>query len=156
MHSPLFTLQSLLSTHGAGQVAGGTLAGLVAGLFRRTGSLANPFGLRGPRSLMNFSSQGSLRCICGTVHRDGTMPDRRQFCRSCGCEVVAQNPEMLTKQLSRKEIAQMTRTLHRAAMRASHLELPPSITTIDELHRYLESSEPKNNRTPPTRPTTTP
>jgi len=102
---------------------------------------------------MNFSSQGTLRCICGNEHREGAIADRRHFCRSCGCEVVHQDPAMLDKQISRKEITQMTRSLRRAALRASHLELPSSVTTIDELHRYLESSEPKNNRTPPTRPT---
>jgi hypothetical protein len=155
MFSPtsLFGVQSLFSSHaGVVPMAGGAITGLAVAVFRGSGLLANPFGLRGARSLMNFSSQGTLRCICGIQHREGGIPDRRQFCRSCGCEVVRQDAAMLDKQLTRREIAEMTRSLQRAASRASHLDLPPSVTTIDELHRYLASSEPKNPRTPPTRP----
>jgi len=98
---------------------------------------------RDSRSLMNFSSHGSLHCICGTQHPQGLLADRRQVCRTCGCEVVAQNPAMLDKQLSPKEIRAMTRSLRLAAIRASHLQLPPSITTVEELHRYLSLSETK-------------
>ena len=58
------------------------------------------------------------------------------------------NEEMLNKYLSPKEIKAMTKSLRRAAIRASHLELPPSITTVEELHRYLDTSEPKDPRTP--------
>jgi len=156
MYSPMSLegLQTILVSHSTVvPVAGGAFAGLALAVFRRTGSLAIPFGVRDSRSLMNFSSLGTLRCVCGSQHREGAIADRRHFCRDCGCEVVAQNREMLSKELSRRDIKQMTRSLRRAARRASHLEIPPSITTVDELHRYLDSSEPKDHRTPPTQPT---
>jgi hypothetical protein len=134
-------------------IIGGIVTGLSFALFRgRIGGL-RPFGERTSESLMNFSSLGTLRCICGAKHTTQGEPDRRQFCRSCGCEVVGQDPALLEKQYSKHEIKEMTRTLRQAAIRASHLELPPSITNVEELKRYLESSEEKSPRTPPTRPT---
>lgn len=109
-------------------------------------------GSRESDSLMNFSSLGTLRCICGAQHTGGAGADRRQFCRRCGCEVAATNTAMVDKQLSKREIKAMTASLRRAAIRASHLELPPTITTISELHEYLESSEPRTLRTKSTSP----
>ncbi len=156
MITPFDLLQDLRTTLSARStllpVTGGVMCGVAVAIFR--GGIARILpSARDSESLMNFSSQGSLRCVCGAKHPEGLLADRRQFCRSCGCEVVAPNEEMLNKELSTKEIKAMTRSLRRAAIRASHLELPPSITTVEELHRYLESSEPKNDRTPPTRPT---
>jgi len=146
----LFDLPAILTTRAALPVTGGLMAGFAVAFFR--GSLGQRLGLFGNResdSLMNFSSMGTLRCICGTSHPEGVSLDRRQICRSCGCEVVASNTTMLDKQLTHKEIKAMTASLRKAAIRASHLELPPTITTIEELHRYLDSSEAKTPRMPP-------
>jgi hypothetical protein len=155
MYSPfaLLDLRSAFSAHSTLlPVAGGVMCGFAFAIFR--GGIARILpSSRDSQSLMNFSSRGTLRCVCGVQHPEGMLADRRQFCRSCGCEVVAPNEEMLNKYLSPKEIKAMTKSLRRAAIRASHLELPPSITTVEELHRYLDSPEPKNERTPPTRPT---
>jgi len=122
------------------------MTGFALALFR--GSIGRLFlmGGRDSDSLMNFSSMGTLRCICGEQHPAGVAADRRQFCRSCGCEVVATNTNMVDKHLSKREIKAMTSSLRRAAMRASHLELPPTITTINELYEYLDSSEPRTMR----------
>jgi len=122
------------------------MTGFAIALFR--GSIGRLFvGSRESDSLMNFASLGTLHCICGEQHPAGAKADRRQFCRRCGCEVVATNAAMVDKHLSKREIKAMTTSLRRAAIRASHLELPPMITTISELHEYLESSEPKSIRT---------
>jgi len=156
MHSPLalLELQSLLFSHTAIiPVAGGAFAGVPFALFRRPLAHFRPFGVRESESIMNFSSLGTLRCICGAEHMENALVDRRQFCRSCGCEVVATNPALLDKQLTKQEIVEMTRSLRHAAIRAAYMELPPSITTVEELHRYLDSSEPKSSRTPPTQST---
>ncbi len=132
-------------------VAGATVAGISFLLFR--GKLANirPFGVSNSESIMNFSSLGTLRCVCGAEHQEGAAADRRSFCRSCGCEVVAPNRSMLQKQLTSREIKHLTRSLRQAAIRASHLQLPPSITTVEELHRYLDTNHaiPSRNMPPP-------
>jgi hypothetical protein len=126
-------------------VTGGVMTGLAIALFR--GSIGRLFtGSRESDSLMNFASLATLRCICGEQHPADVKADRRQFCRRCGCEVVATNTAMLDKHLSKREIKAMTSSLRRAAIRASHLELPPTITTVSELHEYLESSEPRSIR----------
>ena len=155
--NPPFSLQevrSLFSAHAALiPVTGGIMTGLAFAIFRGTvGRFFMP-GVKESRSLMNFSQLGTLKCICGEKHPAGVAVDRRQFCRSCGCEVMATNTSQLDRHLSPREIKAMTESLRRAAIRASHLELPPSITTIDELHRYLDSPEPKSTRTPPSQPT---
>jgi hypothetical protein len=151
MFSPfaLIDLHTVLTTRAAlVPVTGGVMAGFAIALFR--GSLGRlPLFTKEP-SLMSFASLGTLRCICGEKHPEGVAADRRQFCRSCGCEIVATNTAMLDKHLTKREIKAMTASLRNAAMRASHLELPPTITTIDELHRYLDSPIPKMPRTPPT------
>jgi len=132
-------------------VTGAVVATFAFALFRgRIGRLL-PFG-KEQGSLMNFSSMGTLRCICGETHPKGVGVDRRQFCRSCGCEVAATNSTLFDKHLTQKEIETMTSSLQIAAMRASHLELPPTITTIEELQRYLDTPLPKIPRTPPTSP----
>ena len=134
-------------------VTGGVMTGFAIALFR--GSIGRLFlmGNRESDSLMNFASLGTLRCICGEQHPAGVSADRRQFCRRCGCEVAATNTTMVDKHLSKREIKAMTSSLRRAAIRASHLELPPTITTISELHEYLESSEPKSIRVKTKQPT---
>ena len=139
----LVDLQTLLTTRGAVlPITAGVLCGVAYVMFR--GTIARILvGGRDSRSLMNLSANGSLRCVCGAQHPEGVGADRRQYCRNCGCEVVAQNEAMLDRQLSPKEIKAMTRSLRVAAIRASQLELPPSITTVEELHRYLGSSQKK-------------
>jgi len=152
MFSPLalFDLPALLTTHAAlAPVTGGVMTGFAFALFRGSLGRLFLFGNRESDSLMSFSSMGTLRCICGEKHPESVSMDRRQFCRSCGCEVVASNTTMLDKHLSRREIKAMTASLRRAAIRASHLELPPTITTVEELYRYLDGSEPKSSRTSP-------
>jgi hypothetical protein len=116
-------------------------------LFR--GSIGRLFHMdtRESDSLMNFSSMGSLRCICGEQHPAGVAADRREVCRQCGCAVVATNSTMVDQQLSKREIKAMTSSLRRIASRVSHLELPPTVTSISELHKYLESSAPRTLRT---------
>jgi hypothetical protein len=134
-------------------VTGGVMTGFAIALFR--GSIGRLFhaGTRESDSLMNFSSMGTLRCICGEQHPAGVAADRRQFCRQCGCEVVAMNTTMVDKHLSKREIKEMTSSLRRVASRASHLELPPTISSISELHEYLESSAPRTLRTKSRQPT---
>ena len=149
MYSPLalLDLRAFLTTRTTLiPVTGGVMAGFAMALFR--GSIGRLFlmGNRDSDSLMNFASMGTLSCICGERHPAGLKADRRQFCRRCGCEVAAMNQAMLDKHLSKREIRQMTTSIRRAAIRASHLELPPTITTVSELHEYLESAEPKTVR----------
>ncbi len=115
-------------------VAGGALAGTAFALFRSPDS---PFRQQESESLMNFSSLGKLRCICGTSHLHKMEADRREFCRTCGCEVPEVDPSLLDRQVSRREARQLTRDLRSAARRAGHLELPASITSIAELQAYL-------------------
>jgi hypothetical protein len=53
--------------------------------------------------------------------------------------------------LTAREIKRLTRSLRRAAARANHLELPPTITTIEALHRYLDANhDPSLNTAPAT------
>lgn len=146
--------RTLLTAHAAlVPVTGGIMTGLAFAIFRGTvGRFFMP-GVKESKSLMNFAQLGTLKCVCGEKHPAGVCVDRRQFCRSCGCEVVATNTSQLDRHLSPREIKVMTESLRRAAMRASHLELPPSITTIDELYQYLQSPEPKSNRMQPAQPT---
>ena len=155
MVSPLalIDLHSVLTARAALiPVTGGVMTGFTVALFRgRLGRILFA-GKSDSDSLMNFASSGTLHCICGEQHPQGMSRDRRQFCRSCGCEVVASNAAMLDKHLSKKEIKSMTVSLRRAAMRASHLELPPTITTVQQLNSYLASSEPREPRLSVARP----
>ena len=128
------------------------MTGFAIALFRGSIGRLLLLGTRDSDSLMNFSSMGTLRCICGQQHPAGVKADRREFCRRCGCEVAATNSSMVDKHLSKREIKAMTSSLRRAAIRASHLELPPTITTISELHEYLECSSPKSVRTKTSQP----
>ena len=151
MHFPLalFDLRAILTAHASLMpVAGGVMAGLTFALFRGSLGRLFLFGNRESQSLMTFSSLGTLRCICSEKHPEDVTGDRRQFCRSCGCEVVVSNTRLLDKHLTRKEIKAMTASLRNAAVRASHLELPPTIATVEELHRYLETPEAKTPRVP--------
>jgi hypothetical protein len=127
-------------------VAGLVLCGVAVALFRGSLNRIWPLSNQNSKSLMNFSSLGTLRCVCGAQHPNALGADRRQFCRSCGCEVIATDAAALDRKLSSRDIKSMTRSLRKAAVRASHLELPPAITTVDELHLYLENSEPKARR----------
>lgn len=124
-------------------VAGGAFAGLAFALFRIPN---NPFRQRESESLMNFSSLGKLRCICGTSHLQTTRADRREFCRSCGCEVVQADQSLLDRQISQTQARQLTRELRDAARLASRLELPASITCIAELQAYLATDTVKTRR----------
>ncbi len=139
----LFEMRIIVASHSAllavAAVAGsGSAVALLAGpLFR-----LRPFGVREHESIMNFSSLGTLRCICGAENGKEEVVDRRQFCRACGCEVVAANAKGLDQLLTRAEIKQRTRTLREAAIRARYRELPPSITSITELNRYLADCKP--------------
>jgi hypothetical protein len=128
-------------------------SGLVVVLVRSTWVRHRVLGMPEKSSLMDFSALGTLQCICGSVQANSLKPDRRQFCRNCGCEVVARDTSLLIKQLSAQEIRSITRTLRQAATRASELEIPPNITTIAELQEYLKSEEkkkPRNSSPPPT------
>jgi hypothetical protein len=106
-------------------------------------------------SIMNFSQLGILRCICNEEQPENLLMDRRQFCRSCGGEVVEQNDAMLSKQLSAQEILQMTRNLRKAGVRARNLQVPSTVTDIHELNAWLDSDSPKDPRIPPSRTSTT-
>lgn len=143
------SLQSLLSHRAALPVAGGAFAGLAFALFRAP---LRPFGIRESESLMNFSSLGSLRCICGTSHPEVMTSDRREFCRSCGCEVVETDESLLNKQISKAEAHVLTRELRQAAIRASWLQLPASITSVAELHKYLAGDSKKMLKVMPPKP----
>jgi len=134
-------------------VTGGIMTGIAFALYRGTLGRLFTSEVKDSDSLMNFSRLGTLKCVCGETHPESISADRRQFCRSCGCEVMATNSAQLDRHLSPKEIKAMTRSLRLAAVRASHLELPPTVTSIEELHQYLNSTEPKAPRTPPSRPT---
>ncbi len=140
----LFSLQNLLSAHSALLPLSGTFClGVAATLFRAP---LRPFGLRESESLMNFAGSGALHCHCAADHGQETRPDRRQVCRSCGCEVAAVDPLMLEKPLSADEIRRMTRSLRQAAIRASNLQLPPSVSSISQLNTYLASDVLKQIR----------
>ena len=134
-------------------VTGGIMTGIAFALYRGTLGRLFASDVKDSDSLMNFSRLGTLKCVCGETHPDSVPADRRQFCRSCGCEVMATNSAQLDRHLSPKEIKAMTRSLRLAAIRASHLELPPTVTTIEELHQYLNSPTPKTPRTPPSHTT---
>lgn len=152
MFSPLALakLHSLSSLHaGLIPAACGSIMGLAA-IFRGTLANLHLFGPRESQSIMNFSPLGTLRCICGEEHEGPA--ERRHFCRSCGCEVVATNPALLYKELTRAEIRSMTKSLRQAAIRAENLELPSTVTSVGELHRYLRTPERKESRTPPRPP----
>jgi hypothetical protein len=133
-------------------VTGAAFATLAFTIFRKPLARLRLFDTSESESIMNFSSLGTLRCVCGAAYQEGLAPNRRRFCRICGCEVVKQNREMLEKRLTPREIEQLTLRLRRAAIRSRSLELPPSITDIDELHRFLGSYEdiPSRNVPPPT------
>ncbi len=156
MYSPLalLDLPALLANRAALiPVTGGIMIGLAFAIYRGTLGRLFASSVKDSESIMNFSPLGTLKCVCGEKHPAGVAVDRRQFCRSCGCEVMATNIAAVDRHLSQREIKAMTNSLRRAAIRASHLELPPTITTIDELHQYLNSPEPKVPRTPPTHST---
>ena len=143
----LTDLQSFLLAHSGllpmiGFVASGCAVLLLRGPITRLRTADIPEH----ESIMNFSSLGTLRCICGSDHADQPDVDRRQFCRSCGCEVVTQDLRMFERELSRREIQQKARSLRKAAIRARYRDLPPSITSVAELNRYLEGSETSQGR----------
>jgi hypothetical protein len=132
-------------------VTGLTCSGLAIALLRAPLDL-RPFGISESESIMNFSSLGTLRCVCGAEHAENPTADRRQFCRSCGCEVIETDRRLLQKELTPKEIRAMTRQLRTAAIRARNLDLPPSITSIEDLNRYLAGSPSSSKLAPPSRP----
>ena len=142
------SLQNLFAHEAMLPVAGGAFAGLAFALFR---SPVRPFGIRESESLMNFSSLGTLRCICGSNHPASVESDRRQFCRSCGCEVVAADETQLNRRLSKGEVRKMTRELRDAAIRASRLELPPTVTSVAALQQYLSGGARQSTRRIPSR-----
>jgi hypothetical protein len=161
METNMFLLTALTQIHNFIEshpafmpVSGLACSGFAVAMLRAPLDL-RPFGVSESESIMNFSSLGTLRCVCGVDCTNTGAPDRRQFCRSCGCEVVVQDASLLEKPLSKAEIRAMTRQLRTAAIRSRNLELPPSITCIDDLNRYLAGSEPTNTKLPPPgRPTT--
>ena len=146
-------LPAFLANHTALMPCAGLACSGIAVALLHSPAAAHPFGVNESDSIMNFSSLGTLRCICGAEHAENPAPDRRHFCRACGCEVVAVDTQLFEKQLSRREIKAMTRQLRSAAIRARNLELPPSITSVEELNRYLSESQPKRKMPPPSRPT---
>lgn len=133
-------LRDLLSHDALLPAAGGVLTGATFALSR---SPVRPFGIRESESLMNFSSLGTLRCICGPTHSESSGLDRREFCRSCGFEVVPVDEAWLKVEMSKAEVRRKTRELRQAAIRAAHLELPASITSVLELQQYLSSDVTK-------------
>ena len=137
------SLQSFLSHAAMLPLAGGVFAGLTFALFR---SPAHPFNRRDSQSLMNFSSLGSLRCICSSSHSEKAKADRREFCRSCGCEVIAPDKALLDQQLSKGEARKITRELRDAAIRTRDLDLPASIASIAQLNSFLASNEKRSLR----------
>ncbi len=145
------SLQSLFAHVATLPLVGGAFAGLTFAIFR---SPVRPFGIRESESLMNFSSLGSLRCICGPSRPAGVKPDRREVCRSCGCEVVAVDETLLSRPISREEARKITRDLRNAAIRATRLELPPSVTSIRALQQYLlGATKLRARKTPSHQPT---
>ena len=154
MYSPVVIshIRAVLAHRTSLAFAGVSFASLLTALFRHPLSVFRPFGVSDAESLMNFSSLGTLRCICGAEHGDAGRADRRQFCRSCGCEVVVGNPQALREPMSTREIKALTGLLRESAIRARNLDLPMSITSVDELQRYLDGSEHKTPRTPPSQP----
>jgi hypothetical protein len=141
MFSPiaLFPLRALASVRNAVMPAASGACAAIGFVPARSG---RPRAEGSPASIMNFGSLGVLRCVC---HHSGPR-ERRQFCRSCGFEVVTPDEALLSKKLSRREIKAMMRSLSRAANRAGNLELPATITNIHQLHRYLDGAEPKAMR----------
>jgi hypothetical protein len=151
----LIHLPAFFSSHSALMpIIGLGCSGFALALLQAPKDAIRQFGITEAESIMNFSSLGTLRCICGTEHGNPVIEDRRQFCRSCGCEVLKVDPAMYEKPLTRKEIKAMTRNLRNAAIRSRNMELPPSITSIDELNAYLATTSPNDKLPPPSRPTT--
>ena len=97
------------------------------------------FGASESESLMNLSSAGKLYCIC--THKQLEMKDRRQVCRSCGNEVRATDPAMLSKELSADEIRNHVKALRSATSRARGIEVPESVTDVYQLHEYLDATK---------------
>ncbi len=94
-------------------------------------------------ALMNLSTLGTLRCICGPDPQTTFAEDRRQFCRGCGLEVTSPDASLLEKNLSRREIERRVVTLRVAAIRARNVEVPPSVRCIEDLNAYLASDDVK-------------
>ena len=152
--SVLMSLQAFLAGHSTFlPVAGIAVSGVATALVRMPPFRFRPFGISEAESLMNFSSLGMLRCICGADHGVARLVDRRQFCRACGCEVSPAQTHMLDKRLSKAEIRTMTRNLRTAAIRARNLEIPPSITSVDQLNHYLANAAPSSIPASPSAPT---
>lgn len=78
--------------------------------------------------------------------------DRREFCRSCGFEVVEMDELLRDKEISKAEANRLTRKLRHAAIRTSRLQLPASITSVAELQQYLAGDGKNLRPMPPPNP----
>jgi hypothetical protein len=107
-------------------------------------------------SLMNFSKQGALRCICMETDPNGSGLERRQFCRTCSFEVMPRDQALLTKEISSEEIKRMTRSLKYAAKLARNVSIPASIQDVHAFHAWMASEDRKEPRIPPTQPSAQP
>ena len=122
-----------------------SLAGRVMG-FR-------PFGPRPKESIMQFSSNGKLPCICMPPRTKRPNPERRQTCRTCGLEIrlLSRNVD---RTLTRTEIEKAVKGLCLAGIRAGSLEVPSSVTSLRQLNAYLASQPGGTRVAPPPQPVT--
>ena len=107
---------------------------LLYAVSRDSFTYARPFGLPESESLMNFSPQGSLQCICEPTDPAEPSNDRRRSCRACGCAIVAQDPVRLYETLTHSDIRRITRSLRRTGIDAGRTHLPATLGSLAELH----------------------
>ena len=104
-------------------------------------------------SLMSLAEQTPLTCVCWEGEQSGLGSDPGEPCRRCGLQIVPRGASRLDLQQSRSEIQAATRTLRQLALRAGHLDLPDTVTNIQELEAYLEGAGHKRTiKVPGSRP----
>ena len=120
--------------------------------FLRSARLVRPLGVSETESIMQFARLGRLTCLCSGRHAVETDADRREVCRGCGGQAEATEGDLLERYVSPGEIRAMTLSLKQAGIRARGIEIPGTIRSLEELHRYLDEYRGKRGRKPPRRP----
>ncbi len=120
-------------------------------LMERAAAL-RPFGIPEQESIMQFAKLGTLTCLCGTRHSTETDADRRQVCRGCGGLAVACDGDLLDRPSSPEEIRAMVESLRLAGIRARGIEVPETISNLQELHLFLDDHRGRKGRKPPKGP----
>ena len=111
-----------------------------------------PFGVRQTESIMQFARLGALTCHCGSRHSTETDADRREVCRDCGGLAVACSGQLFDRQASAAEVRAYVESLRLAGIRARGIDIPDTVTNLQELHSFLDLYRGKKGRKPPRRP----